>query len=135
MKANALHSNRAHFQRREELGTSQAKAGGSAIRIVATAAAFGRNKLKGTAKQQEVEKDQALVLYEFVALLVRLAFARENPAFGQPPPAAAPPARPRRRRRVASSDWRRASRTAPRAGCAVAASRGRTWATASGCTR
>ena len=92
MKANAVNSNAAHFQRKDETGTADAKAG-SAIRVAASAAAFGR-KLKSAAAQKDTEKDAELVLYEFVELLVRIAFQRANPKFGAsaPPPAAIPAA-------------------------------------------
>ena len=40
------------------------------------------SKVKGTSDGQEAKKDQELVLYEFIALLVRIAFQRANPTFG-----------------------------------------------------
>jgi len=39
-------------------------------------------KLKGTSSGEEAKKDQELVLYEFLNMLVRIAFWRANPTFG-----------------------------------------------------
>ena len=75
-QANALHSNAAHFQRKEEAGTACAKLGSTTKAIAAT------RKLKSAASQKDLEKDQELVLYEFVEMLVRISFARANPFFG-----------------------------------------------------
>ena len=42
----------------------------------------GREKIKGTSDGKEAKKDQELVLYEFLNMLVRIAFWRANPKFG-----------------------------------------------------
>ena len=39
-------------------------------------------KVKGTNDGKEAKKDQELVLYEFLNMLVRISFWRENPTFG-----------------------------------------------------
>ena len=39
-------------------------------------------KVKGTSDGREAKKDQELVLYEFLNMLVRIAFWRANPNFG-----------------------------------------------------
>ena len=42
----------------------------------------GPGKVKGNEAGEVVKKDQELVLYEFIGLLVRIAFQRANPTFG-----------------------------------------------------
>ena len=42
----------------------------------------GVGKVKGTDEGGEAKKDQELVLYEFMNMLVRIAFQRANPTFG-----------------------------------------------------
>merc|ERR1740138_921469 len=42
----------------------------------------GIEKVKGTSDGKEAKKDQELVLYEFLNMLVRIAFWRANPTFG-----------------------------------------------------
>ena len=103
IKANALKSNAAHFQRKDELGNSHAKAGGSAIHIASKVAALGP-KLKHAAKQGVEHKDAELVLYEFVELIVRIAFQRANPNFGQVLPPRATPSPDKGGAAIAASD-------------------------------
>ena len=103
IKANALKSNAAHFQRKDELGNSHAKAGGSAIHIASKVAALGP-KLKHAAKQGVEHKDAELVLYEFVELIVRIAFQRANPNFGKVLPPRATPSPDKGGAAIAASD-------------------------------
>ena len=72
-KANAVNNaqaREAHHDLRRSAGT---KRDGKAAELA---------RVKGGNDGQEVEKDAELVLYEFVALLVRIAFQRANPTFG-----------------------------------------------------
>ena len=82
MKANALNSEEAHAQRAAEKLDKESKLEN---------ARAGGNKLEGkkaparrasASAAREDEKDQELVLYEFIALLVRISFWRANPYHG-----------------------------------------------------
>ena len=42
----------------------------------------GPDKIKGGTNGAEVKKDQELVLYEFLNMLVRISFQRANPTLG-----------------------------------------------------
>ena len=73
IKANAVNNaqaREAHHDLRRSAGT---KRDGKASEV---------GKVKGGNDGEEAEKDAELVLYEFVALLVRIAFQRANPTFG-----------------------------------------------------
>ena len=74
IKANATNSGAVRDQHAESRRTSATKQDGRTTEVVA--------KVKGTNDGQEAKKDQELVLYEFIGLLVRIAFQRANPTFG-----------------------------------------------------
>ena len=78
-KANAVNSDAVHYQRLAEKGSSSAKVegAGSTTKMIAAKA-----KTKSAASQKDTEMDQELVLYEFVEVLVRIAFWRANPYHG-----------------------------------------------------
>ena len=72
-QANAVNSaqaREAHHDTRRSAGTKRDAKADEVARV------------KGTNSGQEAIKDQELVLYEFVGLLVRIAFQRANPTFG-----------------------------------------------------
>ena len=73
VKANAVNSSQAraaHHDVRRSAGTKRD----------AKAAEVGR--VRGANSGEEAVKDEELVLYEFIALLVRISFQRANPTFG-----------------------------------------------------
>ena len=74
IKANAVNSNQVRDAHHESRRTSQTKVDGI------TAKALG--KVKGPSDGKDATGDAKLVLYEFIALLVRIAFQRANPTFG-----------------------------------------------------
>ena len=78
-KANAVNSEAAHFQRLAEKGNSSTKEEGSGS---TTKMISAKAKTKSAASQKDTEMDQELVLYEFVEVLVRIAFWRANPYHG-----------------------------------------------------
>ena len=79
-KANALNNNEAHMQRKAEAGNSDVKQGaGSKVK---TLEEKSRRRSKRAQSQRDQEMDNELVLYEFVELLVRIAFWRANPYHG-----------------------------------------------------
>ena len=67
--------------------TGQGTEAGSNVKVLEERS----RKRQGRAQsQRDTEMDQECVLYEFVELLVRIAFQRANPKFGAPaPPSAA----------------------------------------------
>ena len=79
-KANALNNNAVHFQRKQEAGNSDVKQGvGSKVRTLEQNSKRRSMRAHG---QRDQEMDNELVLYEFVELLVRIAFWRANPYHG-----------------------------------------------------
>jgi len=74
IKANATNSAQVRDAHHESRRSSATKQDGRTTEAVA--------KVKGTNDGQEAKKDQELVLYEFIGLLVRIAFQRANPTFG-----------------------------------------------------
>ena len=78
-KANATNSNEAHFQRQQSKGTAAADSSdsGSTLKTIGVT-----KKGKNAASQKDTEMDMELVLYEFVEVLVRIAFWRANPYHG-----------------------------------------------------
>ena len=80
-KANATNSNAAHFQRKKERGSSDAK-GESAASTTKTIDQLSPTARKAATKVKDEEKDMELVLYEFVEVLIRISFWRANPFHG-----------------------------------------------------
>ena len=85
-KANSLNNDAAHAQRMKEKGTSEAWRAGSGSKTKAHsqaswAGALTRRTAKAAAKRED-EMDMELVLHEFIEVLIRIAFWRANPAFG-----------------------------------------------------
>ena len=83
-KANALNSNESHFQRKAEAGNADVKAShsgdvGSKVKVLEQRS---RTASKRAQSQRDTEMDAELVLYEFVEVLVRIAFWRANPYHG-----------------------------------------------------
>merc|ERR1719424_1017170 len=80
-KANALNTNAVREQRKQEAGTADAKneAAGSKSK---TLAQTGPKVSKKASKAKDDEIDMELVLYEFVEVLIRIAFWRANPYHG-----------------------------------------------------
>ena len=79
VKANATNTAQVRAQRQEEKRDAQSKGNDDAGWKKENAAP---KKVRGTNEGGEAVKDQELVLYEFLALLVRLAFWRASPGFG-----------------------------------------------------
>ena len=73
IKANAVNSAAAREQHHDARRSAGTKMDGKAAELA---------KVKGNNDGTEAVKDQELVLYEFLALLVRLAFWRASPGFG-----------------------------------------------------
>ena len=82
IKANALNTNAVRDQRINERKSAESKQEGASDKASAGAAKDGGGRLKRAASKKDMEMDQELVLYEFVALLVRISFWRSNPYFG-----------------------------------------------------
>ena len=78
-KANATNSNEAHFQRQASKGTAAADSADSGSTLKQMGAG---KKTKSAASQKDTEMDMELVLYEFVEVIVRIAFWRANPYHG-----------------------------------------------------
>jgi hypothetical protein len=79
-KANALNNNAAHFQRKAEMTTKMDPNEGKG-----TTKTLSEKSAKRSAKAQAArddEMDMELVLYEFVEVLIRIAFWRANPYHG-----------------------------------------------------
>ena len=81
-KANALNTNAVREQRKQEAGTADAKneAAGSKTKTM-NQSSTGK-PTKRAQKGKEDEMDMELVLYEFVEVLIRIAFWRANPYHG-----------------------------------------------------
>jgi hypothetical protein len=77
IKANATNTAQVRAQRQEEKRDAQSR-GNDVPEWKKKQVA----KVKGTADGGEAKKDQELVLYEFLNMLVRIAFWRANPTFG-----------------------------------------------------
>jgi hypothetical protein len=85
-KANSLHNDKVHAQRKLEKGNSEVVRAGSGSKTMAHskqswAGALLTRTGKAAAKKED-EMDLELVLHEFVEVLVRISFARANPKFG-----------------------------------------------------
>ena len=78
-KANAANSNAAHFAHKASRGTADARNefAGSAVKPMGET-----KKSKSASKAKDTEIDMELVLYEFVEVLIRIAFWRANPFHG-----------------------------------------------------
>ena len=76
-KANATNTAQVRAQRQESKRDAQSR-GNDAPDWQKT----GPGKVKGTSDGKEAKKDAELVLYEFLNMLVRIAFWRANPKFG-----------------------------------------------------
>ena len=81
-KANAVNSNKAHFQRKSEMTQGDLKGEDGAGSKVKVLEERSRNATKRAAKQRDDEVDQEVVLYEFIELLIRISFWRANPYHG-----------------------------------------------------
>ena len=77
IKANATNSAQVRAQRQDEKRDAQSRGNDEPQWKKKPVA-----KLKGTSSGEEAKKDQELVLYEFLNMLVRIAFWRANPTFG-----------------------------------------------------
>ena len=77
IKANATNTAQVRQQRQEEKRDAQSR-GNDAPDWKQKGAA----RVKGTSDGKEAKKDAELVLYEFLNMLVRIAFWRANPSFG-----------------------------------------------------
>ena len=89
IKANATNSAQVRDQHAESRRSAETKmdhlqvGGGKAVKRDADGRTTKRvAAVKGTDEGGAAKKDQELVLYEFVGLLVRIAFQRANPTFG-----------------------------------------------------
>ena len=82
IKANALNTNAVRDQRINERKSAESKQEGPSDKSSKGAAKTGGGRGKAAASKKDQEMDQELVLYEFVALLVRISFWRSNPYFG-----------------------------------------------------
>ena len=78
IKANALNTNAVREQRMNERKSAESKQEGPSDK----ASKKGPKREKAAASKKDQEMDQELVLYEFVALLIRISFWRSNPYFG-----------------------------------------------------
>jgi len=81
IKANATNSAAVREQHAEGRRNAASKEG-SALAKGGKAPKKEIEKVKGTSDGKEAKKDQELVLYEFIAMLVRISFQRANPTFG-----------------------------------------------------
>ena len=78
-KANATNTAAVREQRAEEKRDSKVKA---AEKKAGKGPKNKADKVKGTNDGKEAKMDAELVLYEFIAMLVRISFQRANPTFG-----------------------------------------------------
>jgi hypothetical protein len=78
IKANALNTNEVRDQRINERKSAESKQEGPSDK----ASKPGPKREKSAKKLKDQEMDQELVLYEFIALLVRISFWRANPYHG-----------------------------------------------------
>eukprot|EP00964_Phaeocystis_antarctica_P104304 scaffold69458_cov46-Phaeocystis_antarctica.AAC.3 len=78
-KANATNSAAAREQHAEAKRDSKVKA---AEKKAGKGPKNKADKVKGTNDGKEAKKDAELVLYEFIAMLVRISFQRANPTLG-----------------------------------------------------
>ena len=76
-KANAMNSNAVMQQRKQEAGTADAKREG--VGSTSQKMSQTNKRSKSGSKGREDEMDMELVLYEFVEVLIRIAFWRANP--------------------------------------------------------
>ena len=79
VKANATNTAQVREQRMQARKNASSK---DDLEEQKAAKAAVPEKIKGTNDGKEAKKDAELVLYEFIGMLVRIAFWRENPSFG-----------------------------------------------------
>ena len=82
VKANATNIAQVREQRKDARRDVQARAFDRENRTLDKLNKAGVAKIKGGSNGQEAVRDQELVLYEFLNMLVRIAFWRANPKFG-----------------------------------------------------
>merc|ERR1719197_2181282 len=89
IKANATNSAQVRDQHAESRRSAETKmdhldrgVAGEDQRIATGRTTKVVGKVKGTDEGGQAKKDQELVLYEFIGMLVRIAFQRANPTFG-----------------------------------------------------